>query len=59
MLRTGRGLDIPIVIVTGQGSETVSAQAIHLGVDDYVVKHADYLHELPATLENMSGTRWN
>lgn len=53
VLRTERGLDIPIVIVTGQGSETVSAQAIHLGVDDYIVKHADYLHELPATLENV------
>ena len=50
-MRVGRGLDIPVVIVTGQGSEAVSAQAIHLGVDDYIVKHEGYLHELPATLE--------
>ncbi|MDP1864209.1 MAG: EAL domain-containing protein [Thiobacillus sp.] len=53
VLRTERGLDIPIIIVTGQGSESVSAQAIHLGVNDYLVKHAGYLHELPATLEKV------
>lgn len=53
VLRAERGLDIPIVIVTGQGSESVSAQAIHLGVDDYLVKHTGYLHELPATLEKV------
>lgn len=53
VLRAERGLDIPIVVVTGQGSETVSARAIHLGVDDYIVKHAGYLHELPATLEKV------
>ncbi|MGB7647170.1 MAG: diguanylate cyclase, partial [Pseudomonas fluorescens] len=49
-LRTERGLGIPIVIVSGQGSEAVAAKAIHLGVDDYIAKHEGYLHELPATL---------
>jgi diguanylate cyclase (GGDEF)-like protein/PAS domain S-box-containing protein len=53
VLRTERGLDIPIVVVTGQGSEAVSSRAIHLGVDDYIVKHAGYLYELPATLEKV------
>ena len=53
ILRTTRGLDIPIVMVTGQGTETVAAQAIHLGVDDYIVKHASYVHELPATIEKV------
>jgi diguanylate cyclase (GGDEF)-like protein/PAS domain S-box-containing protein len=53
VLRAQRGLDIPIVIVSGQGSEEVAAQAIHLGVDDYISKHAGYLHELPATLEKV------
>ncbi len=52
-LRSERGLDIPIVIVTGQGSESVSSRAIHLGADDYIVKHDGYLHELPATLEKV------
>ena len=53
ILRAERRLDLPVVIVTGQGSEVVSAQAIHLGVDDYIVKHAGYLHELPATLDKV------
>jgi DNA-binding response OmpR family regulator len=52
-LRLERGLDLPIVIVSGQGSEEVAAQAIHLGVDDYLSKHPGYLHELPATLEKV------
>lgn len=51
ILRQERGLDLPIVLVTGQGSEEVAAQALHLGVDDYLTKHANYLAELPAILE--------
>ena len=53
IVRTFRGLDIPIVMVTGQGTEAVAAQAIRLGVDDYIFKHASYLHELPATLDKV------
>lgn len=53
VLRVTRGLKIPIVMVTGQGSETVAAQAIHLGVNDYIAKHSGYLHELPSTLEKV------
>ena len=52
-LRVERGLDLAIVIVSGQGSESVAAQAIHLGVDAYLSKHAGYLHELPPTLEKV------
>ena len=51
-LRDERGLDIPVVLVTGHGSEEVAARALHIGVDDYLTKHPGYLHELPATLEN-------
>ncbi|MFA5082134.1 MAG: EAL domain-containing protein [Hydrogenophilaceae bacterium] len=53
ILRAERGLDIPIVLVSGHGSEEVAAQAIHLGVDDYLSKHDGYLYELPATLEKV------
>ncbi|WP_350151382.1 EAL domain-containing protein [Nitrosomonas sp.] len=51
LLRDERKLEIPIVLVTGQGSETVAARALHLGVDDYLSKHEGYLFEIPATLE--------
>jgi diguanylate cyclase (GGDEF)-like protein/PAS domain S-box-containing protein len=43
--------DLPVVLVTGQGSEEVAAQALRLGVSDYMVKHSGYLYELAPTLE--------
>ncbi len=42
----------PVVLVTGQGDEAVAVEALRLGVSDYVVKRAGYLHEIPATLES-------
>ncbi|QDF98771.1 two-component system response regulator [Azoarcus sp. DD4] len=51
ILRQQRRLDIPIVMVTGQGSEETAAQALRLGVSDYLVKHDSYLHELPVVLD--------
>lgn len=51
VLRQQRRLDIPIVMVTGQGSEQTAAQALRLGVSDYLVKHESYLHELPLVLD--------
>lgn len=53
ILRQERGLDIPIVLVTGQGNESIAVQALHLGVNDFVTKHAGYLHELAPTLEKV------
>jgi diguanylate cyclase (GGDEF)-like protein/PAS domain S-box-containing protein len=55
VLRAERGLDIPIVMVSGQGNEEVAARAIHLGVNDYISKHQGYLYKLPATLEKVWG----
>ncbi|WP_295407148.1 EAL domain-containing protein [uncultured Thiocystis sp.] len=55
ILRAERGLEIPIVMVSGQGNEAVAARAIHLGVNDYISKHQGYLHKLPATLEKVLG----
>jgi diguanylate cyclase (GGDEF)-like protein len=43
--------DIPVVMVTGRGSEEVAAQALRLGVSDYLIKDAGYLERLPAVLE--------
>ena len=52
VLREDRGLDLPVVMVTGQGSEDVAAQAMRLGATDYVVKRGNYLEALPIVLEN-------
>jgi diguanylate cyclase (GGDEF)-like protein/PAS domain S-box-containing protein len=52
ILRDERGFDLPVVLVSGQGSEDIVAEALRLGVADYLVKHAGYLIELPAILEH-------
>lgn len=51
-LRDLRGLDLPIILVTGHGNEEVAAQALRLGASDYVVKSPGYLFRLPGLLEN-------
>lgn len=50
-LRQERGLDLPIVMVTGQGSEEVAVRALQLGANEYLAKHDMYLYELSAVLE--------
>src|SRR5262245_37569825 len=51
-LRQDRALDIPVVLVTGQGDEEVALQALKLGAAGYLVKNPGYLHQLPGELEN-------
>ncbi len=54
LLKTVRqelGLDLPVVLVTGQGNEDVAALAMRLGATDYVVKRQGYLTALPAVIE--------
>ena len=53
LIRLERLLDLPIVMLAGQDSEQLASSALHLGVDDYLVKHQGYLFELPATLEKV------
>ncbi|WP_071871154.1 two-component system response regulator [Atopomonas hussainii] len=45
--------NLPVVLITGQGNEDVAAQALRLGINDYLVKHPAYLFELPALLERV------
>lgn len=52
VVREDRELDVPVVVVTGQGSEDVAAQAMRLGATDYVVKREGYLDALPIVIEN-------
>lgn len=50
-LRQERQLDLPVVLVTGQGSEDIAALAMRLGATDYLLKRSHYLLALPAVLE--------
>jgi len=51
-LRKGRGINVPIVLVTARGDEALAAQALRLGASDYVVKSPGYLFGLPGLMEN-------
>ena len=53
ILRQERGLEIPIVLISGQGTEETAVQALRLGSDDYLVKNEEYLQRLPPILEKV------
>jgi len=48
------GIGLPLVMLTGSGSEAVAAEALKVGVDDYVIKdpEAAYLQMLPRILSD-------
>lgn len=43
-------LDAPIIVVTGQGSESAAVEALKAGAEDYVPKEGAYLGTLPAVV---------
>ncbi|MGH7553762.1 MAG: response regulator [Longimicrobiales bacterium] len=51
-LRYQRQLDVPVVLITGQGDDDVMLQALRLGASGYVIKNPGYLYRLPAELES-------
>jgi diguanylate cyclase (GGDEF)-like protein/PAS domain S-box-containing protein len=48
-----RGLDLPIILVTGHGDEEIARQSLKLGAADYIVKSEGYLQRLPTVIENV------
>lgn len=51
-VRQQRKLDVPLVLVTGHGSEDVAVLALLRGASHYLVKHTGYLYALPAVLDS-------
>ena len=51
-IKHARELDLPVVMVTGQGDEDVAAKSLRMGVTDYMIKNVEYFHRLPALIEN-------
>lgn len=49
---------LPLVILTGSGSEQVAVEALKAGVDDYIIKDRDraYLQVLPMVLAEVAST---
>ena len=45
-------IDVPVIMVTGQGDERIAVEAMKNGAYDYVVKGQGYLTSLPRCIEN-------
>ncbi|MEO5595813.1 MAG: GAF domain-containing protein, partial [Lysobacteraceae bacterium] len=55
VLETVQAIDpnLPVVIITGTGSEEVAAEAIKRGAADYVMKSAKHIRRLPLTIRSV------
>ena len=51
----GKGMPVPVIMVTGEGNETVAAESLKLGASDYIVKDVEmrYLNLLPAVIDQV------
>jgi DNA-binding NtrC family response regulator len=47
--------DVPVVVITGAGSEEVAVEAMKLGASDYLVKHGKYLLTVPLVVREALG----
>lgn len=45
--------DVPIIMITGQGDESIAVMALKLGASDYVVKTPNFFSLLPGTIEKV------
>ncbi|MDP3312433.1 response regulator [Lutibacter sp.] len=52
IIRQELKLNIPIIIITGQGNEEIAVQALKIGANDYMVKRDNYIYRLPSLLQN-------
>jgi hypothetical protein len=52
IVRQERKLDIPIILVSGQGSEEIVVQSLRLGASEYLVKRENYLFRLPSLIQS-------
>jgi PAS domain S-box-containing protein len=52
---SSKGMPTPVIMVTGEGNETVAAESLKLGASDYIVKDVEmrYLSLLPAVIDQV------
>ncbi|MCG3222289.1 MAG: response regulator [Candidatus Heimdallarchaeota archaeon] len=46
--------EIPVVIITGQGSEEVAVNAMKLGASDYIVKRGRFFNQIPGVIDKVT-----
>ncbi|NVM20385.1 MAG: response regulator [Desulfobacterales bacterium] len=46
-------MDIPVIMITGQGDENIAVQAMKLGAADYLVKSVDFFTLLPSVIDKV------
>ncbi|MEW5870026.1 MAG: PAS domain S-box protein [Chloroflexota bacterium] len=49
----GHDPDLPVIIVTGTGSEEIAVQALKRGVAEYVIKTPSHIRRLPRTIHTV------
>src|ERR1700686_2364277 len=52
---SSKGMPVPVIMVTGEGNESVAVEALKLGASDYIVKDAEmrYLEFLPVVIDRV------
>ncbi|TVP76680.1 MAG: response regulator [Gemmatimonadales bacterium] len=48
---------VPLIIVTGTGSEEIAVEAMKSGADDYVIKQPSHIRRLPETIRSVLRAR--
>lgn len=48
-----RNMDVPVIMITGQGDENIAVRAIKSGAKDYLVKSGDFFTLLPSVIERV------
>jgi signal transduction histidine kinase/DNA-binding response OmpR family regulator len=48
------GIQIPFVVMTGQGDETIAVRMMKLGAKDYLIKEGNYLDIIPHTIKRLT-----
>jgi len=46
-----KGINIPFIVATGQGSEAIAVKLLKKGAKDYLVKNSEFLDTLPSAVE--------